>query len=154
MKRLINIAIAFASLFIFFNGYALAVPSEAPPPGKIWIEAGAEWILVVAPPGDGPYIWREGRWIIDQTPPPSDAEWIPGHWVPAHHKKNVYIAGHWVPGHWEAMQSPGPGAKWVPGHWKGNEWVPGHWKGAPPHGKQWVPAHRGPAGRWIPGHWK
>lgn len=144
MRRYAFIMVVSLSLLVCFSNYASALPSEPPPPGKIWVEAGGTWTLVVEPPGDGPYIWRDSKWIIDPTPPPADSEWIPAHWAPKG----------WVPGHWKAVPAPGPGAHWVPGHWKHNKWVPGHWAGDSSRGKNWVPGHRGPRGHWIPGHWK
>ncbi|OGW39127.1 MAG: hypothetical protein A2Y97_09180 [Nitrospirae bacterium RBG_13_39_12] len=143
MKRIICTAILCLSLLVFLSGYALALPSAPPPPGKYWVEIGGEWILVVAPPGDGPYIWRNGKWLIDPANPPHGSEWIPGHWS----------ANGWVSGHWKVVPSPGEGTNWVPGHWRGNRWIPGHWAGSPTPGKHWVPGHRGQGGRWIPGHW-
>lgn len=141
-------------LFAFSSGLAFAVPSEPPPAGKIWVEINGQWVLVVAPPGEGPYIWKESRWMLDTAPPPPDSDWIPGHWAPGHVKGKVMVPGHWIPGHWETVASPGPGSKWVPGHWKGNAWISGHWAGTAPRGKDWVPAHRGPGGQRIPGHWR
>lgn len=144
MKRIIVRAFLCVSLLVLFSGYVSAMPVDPPPSGKIWVEIDGNWGLVIAPPGDGPFIWRNNAWIIDPTPSPMGMEWIPGHWGDRE----------WIPGHWEAVPTPGPGVNWVPGHWKGNTWVPGHWKGSPPHGKKWMPGHRGPRGRWIPGHWK
>jgi hypothetical protein len=141
-------------LIILVSGHAFAVPSEPPPTGKIWVEVDGLWISVVAPPGDGPYIWKGGTWVLDTTTPPPDSQWVPGHWVPGHKKGNTWIPGHWVEGHWKIVKPPQKGAQWVPGHWKGNKWIPGHWAGSAPHKNKWVPGHRGPGGQWIPGHWK
>lgn len=155
MKKIIFITFLCISWLILFSGYALSVPSEPPPDGKVWVEVGGEWILVVAPPGDGPYSWREGKWVIDPTPPPHGSEWVPGYWVPRHRGPGGrWVPGHWVSAHWEGVESPGPGVKWVPGHWKAGKWLPGNWAGSPPIGRHWVPGRRGPAGRWIPGHWR
>lgn len=154
MKKIMIAAILFSSLLVFFTGYAFAIPPGPPPAGKVWVEVNGEWISVIVPPGEGPYLWREGKWVIDPAPPPPDADWVPGHWVPEHWKGNTLIPGHWVAGHWERMTPQVKGAKWVPGRWKGNTWVAGHWAGTAPPGKHWVPGHRGPGGRWIPGHWK
>lgn len=142
MRRFVFIVLCL-SLVLCLIGTASAYPPGPPPAGKVWIEEGGQWILVIAPPGDGPYIWRGGAWIIDPTPPPH-SEWTPGHWSSAG----------WVAGHWKVIAAPGPGAHWVDGHWKHGRWVPGHWAGSGPRGKAWVPGHRGPAGRWIPGHWR
>lgn len=115
-----------------------------PPRGKVWVEVMGRWNLVPRPPGNGPYIWVNGRWVPDTASHPSDAEWVPGHWS----------RRGWVPGHWRAV-SPAPHSdvRWVPGHWNGNVWVPGHWSGHHPQKKRWVPGHHGPRG-WTPGHWR
>ena len=154
MKK--NIFAIFLSLLIIvlLSGYAFAIPSEPPPSGKVWVKVDGSWILVVEPPGEGPYIWKNNKWVLDSTTPPENSQWVPGHWVPDHWKGDKWIPGHWVAGHWKIVKSPGKGMKWVPGHWKGNKWMPGHWVGSYPHKKHWVPGHRGPGGRWIPGHWK
>jgi hypothetical protein len=122
---------------------ALAQPSGPPPAGQVWVETPGRWVLVPAPPSDGPYIWAEGGWVPDPTPPPVGKEWVPAHWGP----------GGWVRGHWEAVVAPGPGTEWVVGHWERGHWMPGHWMGGP-RGRVWVPGHRGPRGAWIPGHWR
>lgn len=152
MKRLA--VLLCACFFLLFSGVAFGVPREAPPPGKVWIEVGGEWIAVVVPPGDGPFIWKGNKWILDTTPPPPGSEWVPGHWVPGQSQDSVRGAGHWVAGHWEAVPLPGKKAKWISGHWKGNTWIPGHWAGGPPKGKKWIPGRHGPGGQWIPGHWR
>jgi len=154
MKKFLSVLSLSLLLIIFVSGHAFAIPSEPPPTGKVWVEVDGLWISVIAPPGDGPYIWKGGTWVLDTTTPPSDSQWVPGHWVPGHKKGNTWIPGHWVDGHWKVVTSPGKGAKWVPGHWKGNKWIPGHWTGSGPHEKKWVPGHRGPGGKWIPGHWQ
>lgn len=116
-----------------------------PPAGKVWVEISGTWVLVMAPPENGPYIWVNGRWMPDTSPIPENAEWIPGHWT----------AGGWIPGHWRAFYAdPVPGVVWIYGHWEGNRWIEGHWQGSPPHGRKWIPGHYGPSGRWIPGHWR
>ncbi|MEW6571198.1 MAG: hypothetical protein AB1390_08510 [Nitrospirota bacterium] len=143
MRRFIFVVL-YVLVLMCLSNYSLALPPGPPPPDKVWIEVGGEWILVVAPPGEGPYVWKDSKWIIDPTPPPPNSEWIPGHWT----------AKGWIPGHWAVVPSPGPGVHWVPGHWKHGKWIQGHWAGRPKSGKQWVPGHRGPGGRWIPGHWK
>jgi hypothetical protein len=81
MKKSIFITFLCISWLILFSGYALAVPLKPPPAGKVWVEVGGEWILVIAPPGDGPHVWREGKWVIDPTPPPHGSEWVLGHWA-------------------------------------------------------------------------
>lgn len=116
-----------------------------PPKGRVWIEITGVWTLVIAPPGDGPYIWVDNNWVPDPTPPPPDYEWVPGHWS----------SGVWIPGHWEIIvKAPGPDLVWIPGHWEGNLWIPGSWEGPPPPKKRWVPGYWGIGHRWIPGHWK
>lgn len=116
-----------------------------PPRGKIWVEISGLWTLVIAPPGDGPYIWADNSWVPDPAPPPPGYEWVPGYW-----SSRV-----WVPGHWEIVaKAPSRNVVWITGHWDGNIWAPGHWEGPPPPKKKWVPGHRGPGDRWIPGHWK
>ena len=42
---------------------AFALPPGPPPHGKVWVEVDGKWILVVAPPGEGPYVWKNGEWI-------------------------------------------------------------------------------------------
>lgn len=161
------------SLIGFLCSYAVAVPPPPPPPlvvappppglvippppqpyrrglrppprGKAWVEIMGNWTLVIAPPGDGPYIWVDDSWVPDPTPPPPGAEWVPGHW--GRHG--------WVLGHWRAVApAPAPGLSWAPGHWQGNVWIPGHWEGTPPPGRIWVRGHWGPHGHWISGRWK
>ena len=124
-------------------GKAHADPSGPPPEGQVWVESGGQWVAVPAPPSDGPYVWADGRWAPDATPPPVGKEWVPGHWGP----------GGWVRAHWEVVESPGAGAELVHGHWEGGRWVPGHWRGGP-KGRVWTPGRRGPRGAWIPGHWR
>ena len=137
-------AILGAALFLFFSGYAIAQPSGPPPAGKVWVEVGGSWTLVVAPPEVGPFLWADGRWVPDRKPPRARVEWVPAHWGPKR----------WVHGHWEAVPVPGPGATWVSGHWDRNKWVPGHWRGKHPHGKTWVGGRWGPKGVWVHGHWR
>lgn len=154
MKKFVFTVFSIVPLIILLIGYAFAVPSDPPPTGKVWVESAGSWILVIAPPGDGPYIWRDGEWVLDTSTPPANSQWVPGHWVSGHWKGSKWIPGHWVAGHWKAVTTSSSGAKWIPGYWKGNKWIPGHWSGTPPHKKMWVPGHRRPGGRWIPGHWK
>jgi hypothetical protein len=130
-------------LAIMGTACVAVVPQGPPPAGQVWVESGGQWVLVPAPPSEGPYRWVEGRWAPDPTSPPHASEWVPGHWGPRG----------WVPGHWATVAAGAPGAVWVPGHWVGSVWVAGHWKGGP-GGKVWVPGHRGPRGRWVPGHWR
>jgi hypothetical protein len=141
----LRLALALCSVaLLILLGQAFAGPSGPPPHGKVWVEVGGQWILVLAPPSDGPYRWVEGRWVPDATPPPPGTEWVPGHWGPSG----------WVHGHWARVPVASPGAVWVPGRWDGSVWVAGHWKGALPAGKRWVPGQRGRYGRWAPGHWR
>ena len=42
-------------------GESFAGPPEPPPHGKVWVEVGGQWTLVLAPPSDAPYRWVEGR---------------------------------------------------------------------------------------------
>ncbi len=153
MKKAFTCFILCISLFIL-SSWAFAIPSGPPPYGKVWVEVGGKWILVVAPPGDGPYRWKGGQWILDPGPYPPNAEWVPGHWEEVYVKGSRSSTGHWVPGHWERLPLPTANAQWVPGHWKQDKWIPGHWKGSPPPGKKWVPGHHGLKGRWSPGHWE
>jgi hypothetical protein len=154
MKKILSALFLPLLLIIFVSGNAFAIPSEPPPTGKVWVEVDGVWISVIAPPGDGPYIWKGGAWVLNPASPPPNSQWVPGHWVPGHWKGNKWIPGHWVAGHWKVVKPPKKGVTWVPGHWKGNKWIPGHWAGSAPHKKKWVPGHRGPGGKWIPGHWR
>ena len=109
-------------LIIFVSGNAFAIPSEPPPTGKVWVEVDGVWISVIAPPEDGPYIWKGGAWMLDPASPPPNSQWVPGNWVQGHWKGNK-----WIPGHW-AGSAPHK-KKWVPGHrGPGGQWIPGHWK--------------------------
>lgn len=70
------------------------------------------------PPGHGPYIWQEGRWIHHPAPPPPGHRWRSGHW-----------RGHvWVNGHWVKYRAPSRYHVWRPGHWRGHVWIEGHWR--------------------------
>ena len=60
MKKFLFVLALPLLLIIFVSGHAFAIPSEPPPTVKVWVEVNGLWISVVAPPGDGPYIW-EGR---------------------------------------------------------------------------------------------
>lgn len=143
MKK-VSLTILTCILFVgLISNLALSYPHRPPVHGKVWVEVRGVWIEVIAPPGDGPYIWREEKWVIDPTPPPAGSEWIPGHWD----------SGKWIPGHWEPVSSE-KGMVWIAGHWEGEKWIPGHWEGKHPQGKAWVPGHVGPRGHWIPGHWR
>lgn len=62
MKKFVFTVFSIAPLIILLIGYAFAVPSDPPLTGKAWVESDGSWILVIAPPGDGPYIWRDGEW--------------------------------------------------------------------------------------------
>ena len=117
------------------------LPSGPPPTGRAWVQAHGEWLLVQAPPSDGPYEWVEGRWVAIRTPPPPGTEWVPGHWGP----------DGWIPGHW-AKVGTSPGPQWVPGHWEGVDWVAGHWTGGPGITRWWIPEH-GEGEVLVPGHW-
>src|SRR5262249_46445602 len=96
-------------------------PTGPPPTGQGWVQSGGDWVMVPAPPWDGPYEWMGGRWVAAQAPPPAGTEWIPGHWSRAG----------WVPGYWAPVAPGGPGLTWVAGHWgpQGRVWIPGHWAG-------------------------
>ena len=154
MRQFLRNFIVLPAVVLLAVNTAHALPDEPPPPGKVWVKDNGQWIVVAAPPGDGPYLWKSQMWELDETPPPHDSQWIPGNWVSAHWKGKKWIPAHWVQGHWGKVVSPGNGARWVPGHWKGNKWIPGHWGGALPAGKSWVPGHYDPYGRWVPGHWQ
>jgi hypothetical protein len=145
----------FVFLFVLVSTFCLflrpslsAQPGSPPPPGKVWVKGPSGWILVVAPPADGPYVWAGDHWERITEIPPGKV-WVPPHWG----------ENGWVPGHWKPVVYPHKRARWIPGHWTPEgRWVPGHWKDVvpPPHKKKrvWVPGHRGPHGRWIPGHWR
>lgn len=115
-----------------------------PPADQVWVEISGTWTLVPAPPGNGPYTWVEGRWMPDTTPPPPNAEWIPGHWT----------RRGWIPGHWRTVKAPSVGLVWIAGHWEGLVWIEGYWQGAPSHNRVWVPGHWGPHRLWVPGYWR
>ena len=94
-------------LILLFSGHAAAMPTAPPPHGKVWVEVKGKWTLVVRPPGDGPYIWVNRRWVIDPTSPPQRSEWVPGYWT----------SRGWVPGHWEVLETPCPDSVLVLVHW-------------------------------------
>lgn len=80
MKKILSALFLPLLLIIFVSGNAFAIPSEPPPTGKVWVEVDGLWITVIAPPGDGPYIWKGGAWVLDPASPPPNSEWMPGHW--------------------------------------------------------------------------
>ena len=106
-----------------------------PPAGKTWIKSGGKWVMVPAPPNEGPYRWTGNGWTRIENIPP-ERKWIPPRWD----------GEKWIVGHWKLMKSDDETQYWASGHWANNgQWIEG----------QWETGKRRPSGinnnTWIPG---
>ncbi len=106
---------------------ALVIPTFAqedspypPPAGKAWIKSGGKWVMIPAPPNEGPYRWTGNDWARIENIPP-ERKWIPPHWD--------YDSDKWIMGHWKIMRSDDETQYWASGHWADNgQWIEGEWK--------------------------
>ncbi len=109
-----------AFLLIIQGGMtAHADDSPYPPPaGKVWIRSGGKWVMVPAPPNEGPYRWTGNGWARIENIPP-ERKWISPHWD----------GDKWITGHWKLMRSEDENQVWVSGHWANNgQWIEGNWE--------------------------
>jgi len=119
----------FGLVFILaFSVLALSiVPAPAsegnpypPPAGKAWVRSGGKWVMVPAPPNEGPYRWTGNDWARIENIPPG-RKWVSPRWDWDNNK--------WVMGRWRAMRSEDETQVWISGHWEKNgHWTEGHWE--------------------------
>ena len=129
-RRFLGQILLFLPIFFLFVAMGWAEPSESPPDGKVWVQEKGEWILVEAPPGDGPYVWSNEAWVASTVSPSEGMEWVPGRWTPKG----------WMPGHWVSVERPGSDVVWVVGYWSRGWWVRGYWRPMPsPMRWRWGP---------------
>ncbi len=114
------ILLFFVMCFLCGTGllYAGSDSPYPPPAGKVWVRAKGKWVMVPAPPNEGPYRWTGSDWVrINNIPP--ERKWIPPHWD----------GDKWVVGHWKVMRSEDENQVWVSGHWANNgQWIEGNWE--------------------------